>query len=142
MWVVLLLTSLALTVSAEEAGAPARSAATSFGQALESADTRSLARHFPTSGRVRLQLDRLVGREHGFYSSQQVVTLLRTFLQEGSVDGFTVIAVEAPTEQFARVDATARITNHKGVTRPATLRLHLERERDRWVVRELREEAP
>lgn len=138
---VMLFLALAFAAHATEPSdlAAARATATEFGRALEEASTRGLAAHLPTTGRVRLQLERLVGHERGFFSARQVVTLLRTFLQEGSVDAFHIETAETTAERFVRIDATARITNHKGVTRPAMLRIILELEQGRWVVRELRE---
>ncbi len=135
------LLAAALTLASSHASTGeqlAKSAALEFGRALMRADTSALASVLPSRGKVRLRLI-CFAPEEGSYSSEQVQALFKDFLRQGVVRSFDLLRVQCSSEQFALVQARARISDRDGRLTDVDLHLTLEPDGDRWVLRELRE---
>jgi hypothetical protein len=136
--VALLASTAAVAALGEE---DARVSAGVFGKALTQADATLLSSILPKRGKVQLRLARL-GEEQGFFSSDQVVALLGTFLRSGKAESFRVVRIELDEGRFALAQCRAQVTDAQGETARIDLRLAFQPESDRWVLREVRESAP
>lgn len=114
-----------------------RAVADAFGQGLRDAGT--LRGLLPTRGKVRLHLIHL-GAEDGAFSASQVDALLRDFAERGAVNRFEVARVETERDAcVAVVTCRVALTDRDGRPARVDLRLSIQPEDDRWVVREIRE---
>ena len=120
------------------AGAGPREAAEVFGRSLTRPDPSLLRYVLPSRGKVRLSLDRM-GPENGAFGPPQAEALLRDFLAAGSVQSFQVFTVDTDGRSYAVVGARAGLTDRRGRAARVRIRMALEPENGRWVLRELRE---
>ncbi len=119
-------------------GAAAEQAAGTFARALLEGNASLLRPILPRRGKVQLRLVRM-GPEEGYFSASQVEALFGSFLKSGSVRSFEVSRVEQDREGFAVVHGRATITDREGRLGPCDVRLGLQPEGERWVLREIRE---
>ena len=118
--------------------AAAREAGLRFGRALTKADATLLRPLLPRRGKVQMVLVRL-GPEKGHFSGNQVETLFRDFLQQGSVEAFELERVECASKGYALVHGIAVLTDRAGRKGRSEIRLSLQVDAERWVLREIRE---
>jgi hypothetical protein len=116
----------------------AREAAIRFGQALQQGDPSALSSVLPDKGKVQVRLE-LLGPGDGFLSPQQVVALLREFLEQGSVESFKLLRVEHDADRYALAHGRAELTDRTGRPARIDLQLAFQPENGRWVLREIRE---
>lgn len=119
----------------------ARSAAEAFGNALTRSSPSALRPILPARGKVQLRLARL-GSDQGFFSPDQVETLLGEFLRTGKATGFKVSGVELDPGKFARVRGRVDVTDAGGRSTRIGIHLAFQPENERWVLREVRETKP
>ena len=118
----------------------ARAAAATFGRALVAGSAEALRPILPERGRVHVTLSRL-GPEEGLFGARQVEALFRDFLAKGKVDWFDVRRCESDGNRSALAHGTAAIVDRNGSSGRIGLHLALEREAERWVLREVKETA-
>jgi hypothetical protein len=119
----------------------ARRAARVFAQALKGADTSLLKPILPARGKVQLRLAHL-GPEQGYFSSDQVESLFKNFLKNGSTDSFEILRIECEPSRLAVARGRASITDGEGRSFEVGIHLAFQPEGERWVLREIRETPP
>ena len=125
-------------VVAEPDEAAARKAAQVFGQALTSGDASRLRAILPGKGKVRLRFDKL-GIEQGYFSANQVEALLQDSLDRRHASSFEILHVECEHRGYALVHVRAVLSSAGSPPRIVGLRLGMQPEDQRWVLREIRE---
>jgi len=90
----------------------------------------------PSEGKVRVHLVRL-GPQDGAVRGGQLHAVLQDFLERGSVQSFKLQTIES-SGALALASVELALIDEQG---QADIRLHLslEPEKDRWVLREIRE---
>jgi hypothetical protein len=128
---------------AEESTDPeqARDAAARFGQALTKGDASLLRSILPQRGKVQLRLLSL-GPGDGSFSAGQVESLIRDFLEQGSVQSFELVGMEHDAQRYALAHGRASLTDRQGRAVRSELHLGFQPEDGRWVLREIRETRP
>jgi hypothetical protein len=114
----------------------ARQAALTFGKAMQTARAAALKTILPGTGRIHLRLFRL-GPEEGQFSPSQVEALLNTFLRQGVVHACKLLRIEQDREGFALAHFGMEITDTRGQQWRIELRICLQAEGQRWVLREI-----
>jgi hypothetical protein len=140
---ILLLAGPAATLAAadEDDRKQARAAALIFGKALTEGDAALLRTILPQRGKIQVRLIAL-GPGEGFYSAGQVESLIRDFLEQGSVASFELLGVEHDADRYALARGRAMLTDRQGRSVRAGLHLAFQPEEGRWVLREIRETHP
>jgi len=138
-----LLLLLVAPVVAQEANGQkgADGAVARFCAALSQQKPDLLASILPGRGKVQLRLIRL-GPEAGFFSAEQVRTLLAGAIRRTPVREFTVVGIQQEEDSFALAHVVA--TLETGSSEGATIHLYLSfrAEQQRWTLREIRETQP
>jgi hypothetical protein len=139
----LLAVAVPLTLGAEGTAdaKQARDAASRFGQALTKGDASLLRSILPQRGKVQLRLLSL-GPGDGSFSAGQVESLIRDFLDQGSVQSFELVGMEHDAQRYALAYGRASLTDRQGRTVRSELHLGFQPEDGRWVLREIRETHP
>jgi len=125
-------------VVAEPDEAAARDSARAFGEALTRGDASLLRPILPDKGKVRLQLEKF-GSEQGYFSANQVEALLQDSLDRRRATNFEILHVESQQKGFALVHVRATLSTAGSPPQVVGLRLGMQPEDQRWVLREIRE---
>jgi len=117
-------------------GADPRGTVDAFGAALVQGNADGLRAMLPSEGKVRVHLVRL-GPQDGAVRGAQLHAVLQDFLERGSVQSFKLQTIES-SDALALASVELALIDEQG---QADIRLHLslEPEKDRWVLREIRE---
>ena len=117
-------------------GADPRGTVDAFGAALVRGNADGLRDMLPSEGKVRVHLVRL-GPQDGAVRGGQLHAVLQDFLERGNVQSFKLQTIEY-SGGLALASAQLALIDEQG---QADVRLHLslEPEKDRWVLREIRE---
>ena len=123
---------------AEPGEAAARESARAFGDALTRGDASLLRPILPDKGKVRLHFEKL-GSEQGYFSANQVEALLQDSLDRQRAADFEILHVESQQKGFALVHVRAALSAPGSPPQVVSLRLGMQTEDQRWVLREIRE---
>ena len=128
----------ALPTPAETGRKEAGQAADRFAQVLGSGKTASLETILPRSGKILVSFTG-TGRGAGYFGISQVEALLGSYLAEYRFSECRIDHIEVQESSYCRIDLTANRSGPDGAREAVVFRLAFQPERDRWVLREIRE---
>lgn len=130
--------SFLLSTPADDGADASVASARLFGHALIQSRPNDLRAILPKQGKVRVALTRM-GPDEGFFGASQVEALFQNFLAVGSVKSFEIVNVDSDGRSASLVHARASLSDREGRPALVGLRLSLQPEGGRWVLREIKE---
>lgn len=142
-WPVLLAVLLGLTspIVAQDGPSPSgdpAEAAQVFRRAMQASDASLLRPILPSRGRVQLRFESL-GDERGFFSAEQVESLIRDIFESDTTIDLAIDGVETEKGDYTLVHGSLKRTDSTGRASSARIHLAFQPEDGRWVLREIRE---